>query len=176
MRCSNKSLYHQIPIRIATRTQTPSLSPSLILIQSRPTLSPLSTRGAASAEHPPLHVVTGTGAQTMAGTVAETLDAIEMTVVTEMIPALHLHFHHAVLRRHPRGTVTTVRWVDVTRHLAVAVPHLLPGPETATGATGIGTWIGAAGMIRPIVTGITRRERIGTEETTGAGTVTGTGP
>ena len=109
----------------------------------------------------------------MAVTVAETRDAIGMTVVAEVIPALHLP--RAVLCRHPRDTVMTVRWVDVIRHLAVAVPLPLPlpGPGMTTGVTGTGTWIGAG---RPLVTGITRREGIGTKETTGAGLALGIGP
>ena len=176
MRCSNKKiLRHQNPIRTVTRTQTPIPSQSQIQIRSRPTPTPLSVRGAASADHPPPHVVTGTEAQTMAVTVAETRGAIGMTVAAEAIPALHLP--RAVLCRHPRDTVTTVRWVDVIRHLAVAVPLPLPlplpGPGMTTGVTGTGTWIGAG---RPLVTGITRRERIGTEETTGAGLALGIGP
>ena len=112
----------------------------------------------------------------MAATVAGTLDAIGMTVVTEMILALHLL--HGVLPRHPRGTVMTVRRVDVNHHLTVAVPLPLPDRGMTTGATGtgIGTWIDAGGMIRVIVTEVTRRGKIGTKETTGAGTIIGFGP
>ena len=106
----------------------------------------------------------------MAVTAAETRDAIGMIVVTESV--LGLHLHRAVLPRHHRGTVTTVRRVDVIRHLAVVVPLPLPGPGMTAGVTGIGTWIGVGGVIRVTAKGATRREKIGTKEMAGGGTIT----
>ncbi|KAF8432461.1 hypothetical protein L210DRAFT_534884 [Boletus edulis BED1] len=150
---------------MATRTRIRTLGQSLIQnqIRNHPTQSPLSTRGTATAghPHPHLHVVTGTEAQTIAVTIAETLDAPGMTVATETILGLHC----GALPRHPRGTVTIARQVDAAHRLTVAVRHPLPGPGMTAGATGIGTWIGAGGMTRVTVTKGTRGERMGNEWT-----------
>lgn len=112
----------------------------------------------------------------MAVIVAAIIGATGTTVVTEMIPARHLH--DVVLPRQRRGTAMTVLRVDAILHLTVVVHHPLPDREMTTSVivTVTGTWISAGGMIRGIVIGLTTRETMGTKEMAGAGTGIGIGP